>query len=758
VGGFSVLLSTVVFEADAQSWGVGVNLVVEPLFDMYGRLAVNDDGTFYPSDRFNIVYSTELSPETIFEEIKILYDASTFNMFSNSSDFGSAHGVCSFEVLSSAHAGLYSFDVELWGQRFSESENHPAILTKVAINIQVVEYDPHFTTALAYTIPSEDSTSSIGGGSSFDRPFVLILRYDGNGPSYNLAQRAVVDEYVWAGVAQKIPALDTMPQMLTPNLSVANFFNQTANIQFLAQGIDAKINPRQPILSVDGTSLHTNTLPKTFFWEPNTNHTYTWTPTLPITDQTSSIGSAEVMEWFDWQLSIVFPPVLNQEALLQVNQTLSQDDLLNYLIQQFNSPNGTLTATPLGSTITALYAHNKPIEKFAQEHGINKNQTLQCTTPLPLYFNTTERYAKIHYLLNPTVAKEITTQSFTDNLHYNLTLGSTRFGKPTYFQTNFTAPYEFYDKPFNATAYSWNPTHQTWNIDPTVNITASFKSALNFTQTDALLWALEEQTTDQTALEIAKTDLYPSNTQTFSGTGTIETNLKRTSPLYYNLSVEANKQQHHQQTISLQRTIQINFQTNQPYTLPLNLDPSSPLDVTILKDDTQTTLLMLNAPKELGGLTHTSIYLLTQPPPKSDLTAHPPDQLNLRLLKTLNLTTTHQPIQAPPDYTQNYPFYQYYTGSSSIFEEESTLGFCGQTQITLQKDQNLAAPTTQNTVWLYVEATNVWGTSFHQIISLQPYSSPKWETALNETAMYLVILIVIAIVLSLAVYAIRIKQ
>jgi hypothetical protein len=57
-----------------------------------------------------------------------------------------------------------------------------------------------------------------------------------------------------------------------------------------------------------------------------------------------------------------------------------------------------------------------------------------------------------------------------------------------------------------------------------------------------------------------------------------------------------------------------------------------------------------------------------------------------------------------------------------------------------------------------VEATNVWDTSFHQIIALQPHSSPKWETALNEAALYLIALLIVAIILSLSVYAIQINR
>ncbi|MCL2135374.1 MAG: hypothetical protein FWH37_07485 [Candidatus Bathyarchaeota archaeon] len=49
------------------------------------------------------------------------------------------------------------------------------------------------------------------------------------------------------------------------------------------------------------------------------------------------------------------------------------------------------------------------------------------------------------------------------------------------------------------------------------------------------------------------------------------------------------------------------------------------------------------------------------------------NQLDLRLLKTLNLTLIHEPVP-PLWYERSYKqFYQYYTGYGSIFEG---LGFC----------------------------------------------------------------------------------
>jgi hypothetical protein len=127
-------------------------------------------------------------------------------------------------------------------------------LSTATLPVEVVKYDPHFTLALAYTIPGSS------GGSSYDKPFAMITRYDGNGPTHNLNQRAIIDDYTWAGYAQKITGLDTMQQALTPNVTIANFLNQTSNTQFTVYGIDSKTN--QPVLNVDGTNLKDNELPK----------------------------------------------------------------------------------------------------------------------------------------------------------------------------------------------------------------------------------------------------------------------------------------------------------------------------------------------------------------------------------------------------------------------------------------------------------------------------------------------------------------
>ncbi|MCL2135098.1 MAG: hypothetical protein FWH37_06045 [Candidatus Bathyarchaeota archaeon] len=714
-----------------------IKLKIVPLLDEYGMPAINDDETFYPNDKFEVSYFIEQTNDINFEKIQVNFNSSILNLFSHS-DFYSLSGVCCFEILPTAAAGTYSIYFNMYGDRTVENETQSYTI-ETSVLITVVEYDPHFSVELAYTVPN------VGVGSSFDKPFALIIRYDGNGLDYNLNQRAVVADFFWEGYAQKLPELDTV--QVTPNVTVSNFFNKNANVQFLAPEITFQHS--QIILMLDDVGYSCSELPKSFFWETNTNHTYVWTQNLSLTDKPSNNNSV-VEEWYEWMFCSIFPPTLNELSLLQ-DPDLVQEDLQNQLVDQFNTPNGTLTITQLGNTVTAIYAHNKLLDIFAKNVDVNREQTVLCLTELPLYFNAETRYAKLEYILNSKVAKTITDQNFTTAINYNLSIGCNLFGQPNYFKTNFTVDYEFYDKQFNATAYMWNKTLQTWNIDNTVNIHTVFKSAFNFTETDVLQSNLSNQTTDSTALKMALEDLYDSEPQNFAGTGSFKTNLKRTSPLYYELLVTAEQSQ----KIILQQTIQLNFKDNQPYNLPLNFDSSSPLKINVLNDDSQNIMLQLDAPLELGGLTNTTIYVINNIPSKNFETLSK-TQLELYLLKTIKLTMPQEQTQTPLNYEQNYQqFYQYYQGGSKIFVDN--LGFQGQTQIAIAKNQNLKSLTQSDEALLYVEATNVWGTTFHTILPVQPYVKPNWDIPFTQTTVYILSIVIVAIVISFMVYLVRVK-
>jgi len=614
------------------------------------------------------------------------------------------------------------------------------------VQVEVVKYDPHFTLALSYTVPNSN------GSSSYDKPFAMIIRFDGNGPSYNLEERAVIEDYSWDSYASKMAEIENMGQTLTPNVTIANFFNHTSTAQFSAFGIDRETD--KPILIVDGENFGPDGLPKTFNWEDNSNHTFAWTQSLPVLEYVI-FGNLPMKvessyEWLEWQFSMTFPPSTNQIDLTQANQTLNQTDLQNQLMQQFNSPSGTATATPLGNTVTAFYADNKLLEKFALETGVSQEQALKCLIPLPIYFDNGSRYAKTEFVLDPTVAKRVVTQNFTAAIYYNVTFENSMFGAANNFQANFTCPYEFYTKQANVTAYKWDATLGNWSIDDTVRIQATFNTAFNFTETDVLRSDFENQTSDQEALKLAADDLYECAPQTFTGTGTVEGAMNRTSPLYYNLDITAGQ---NGDLVTLQKTVQINFRNNETYKVPVNFDSSSPLQVNVTEDDIQNSQLTLNAPMELGGLTNVSVYVVTSAPSGYALNEVPVNQTALKLLTTVNLTLPETQVVVPPEYQQNYQMYQYYEGYSSIYE--GALGFSGQTQISISKDQRITALPGYNATLLYVEAQNVWGIKIHAVVAVQPYSIPHWEVLLNELGFYLFLLISVAIVVSLAVYIIK---
>ncbi|MCL2869159.1 MAG: hypothetical protein FWF27_06985 [Candidatus Bathyarchaeota archaeon] len=285
-------------QSDNNAGGGGVFLGVVPLLDKYGYVSVNEDGTFYPCDRFEITYSTDLTSEVDFEKIELHYDRSAFSVFSD--NFGvEGVGGGGFEVLSSASAGVYFFVVEVWGNRstaddVSGSESY--VMAEASLSVVVVEYDPHFTVVLTYTVPTGN------GSSSYEKPFALIVRYEGNGPDRNLRQWAVIDDYVWEGYAQKIPQIGQMQQSLAPNLTVASFLNQSSNTQFIAQGIDGEAKISQIVLSVDGQGFASKDFSVGFLWEANNNHSYVWTQNLPV----DGVSGGEVYgEWFEWQASIL---------------------------------------------------------------------------------------------------------------------------------------------------------------------------------------------------------------------------------------------------------------------------------------------------------------------------------------------------------------------------------------------------------------------------------------------------------------------
>jgi hypothetical protein len=236
---------------------------------------------------------------------------------------GSLHSYVWSELVSSSN----------FGQRYilSKVTVKEYYMATAVVQVEVVDYDPHFTLTLAYSVPNS------AGSSSYEKAFALILRYDGNGPTYNLNQRAIIEDYLWSGYAQKIPQLDSMQQSFT-NFSLADFFTQTSKTQFLAYGINNQTNNQ--ILTVDDKTYTCQDFPVSFDWPVNSNHTYNWTLQIPINENVLLFEAKSCSEWLEWQLTLAFPPSGAEIGNIYANQSLNQAYFESQLTVLFRSRYG----------------------------------------------------------------------------------------------------------------------------------------------------------------------------------------------------------------------------------------------------------------------------------------------------------------------------------------------------------------------------------------------------------------------------------
>ncbi|MDW7971307.1 MAG: hypothetical protein RMI53_05560 [Nitrososphaerota archaeon] len=188
----------------------------------------NEDGTYYPGDSFFINYTLSLpSGGTYYDEFgnpcNYYYSFNYVEVWSEYIIGGKAtsiNGAIPCHILKNTSSGLIPIYIKAHGnyhyqywinETYYEKINNETIEKwgwfcywtsssinwSKEINIEVVDYNPHFTKFL-YLIPAETTYRS---------RIVLLLRYDGNGPSYSLKQRAIMDCYnsevmgirVWRG-------------------------------------------------------------------------------------------------------------------------------------------------------------------------------------------------------------------------------------------------------------------------------------------------------------------------------------------------------------------------------------------------------------------------------------------------------------------------------------------------------------------------------------------------------------------------------
>jgi|GEM_PF-6210488 len=90
------------------------------------------------------------------------------------------------------------------------------------------------------------------GETAFQKPFAVIVRYDGNGPDGNLDQRAVIDGFDWMGYAFTNMTVENQ-RIPSPNPGETVFYAEGLRLDM--------IDPYEPVIMVDGVPYYVATSP-----------------------------------------------------------------------------------------------------------------------------------------------------------------------------------------------------------------------------------------------------------------------------------------------------------------------------------------------------------------------------------------------------------------------------------------------------------------------------------------------------------------
>ena len=520
---------------------VNVSAVKQPAFDLHGRLRGNPDGSYYPGDAFTIEY--EVSTRNIeFSLVEFVYEKSVFD---GPETVKARTGTVLFEVKKSASAGRFEVRVKAVATYNSVSGRSVKVGAAAEVPVEVVEYDPHFTVLLTYQVMKGE------GATSFEKPFAIIVRYDGNGAEHNLQQRAVIEDYAWNGVALK--SLPTRELNVTSELGTVTFY---------ATGLGFSADPYTPILIVDGTPYIYYNLPVSFRWQAGSSHSYSWTESIPC--------SSDPHATFTFQ------------SCYGLNRT------------------GTITAPLLGQVVTATYALTKPLELFAQDEDPILNWTNKPEAPL--LFNNETRYAKVVMDVDDSVMGRVEASNYTQ-VELEATFYSTSFSaEPTkLFTANYTYLPEDFVQPFTVKAFKLEGGE--WVVDSSVYMEALFSPPANLTASDLYAAWFESQDMDEEAWRLTEEDLVEAEPQDFNGTGEIVGKLSKYSFLY-NLTVKA---EGYGRTVKTSRLVVIPFGRNETYMVYVNLAGGG-VNATVTRETGQYAVLKMFAPPEAGGIACITVY------------------------------------------------------------------------------------------------------------------------------------------------------
>ncbi|MEM2922743.1 MAG: hypothetical protein QXF26_10570 [Candidatus Bathyarchaeia archaeon] len=520
---------------------VNVTISKQQVFDHYGRLRGNSDGSYYPGDTFKIGY--EVSTRNIeFSLVEFVYERA---IFEGPETVRTRTGSAPFEVEKSAPTGSFPVKVKALATYNSVSGRSVKVEVKAEVPVEVVKYEPHFTILLTYLVIKGE------GATSFEKPYAVIVRYEGNGPEHSLQQRAVIEDYTWEAAALK--SLPTQELNVTSELGVVTFY---------ATGLGYIADPYTPILLVDGTPYTYYDLPASFHWPSESRHSYAWTESLPCLS--------------DPHATFTF------QSCYGMNRT------------------GTITTPLLGQTVAASYALTKPLERFAQKEDPILNWTDKPEAPL--LFNNETRYAKIVMDVDDAVMGRVEASNFTQ-VELEATFYSSSFSaEPTkLFTANYTYLPEDFVQPLMIKAFKIE--EGEWVVDNSVYVEAIFAPPTNLKVSDLYAAWFEAQGLDEEALKLVEQDLVEAEPQSFNGTGETVGKLYKYSFLY-NLTVKA---EGYGRTVKVSRLVVILLGRNETYTVYVNLLGGG-VNLTLTHDAGQYAVLKMFAPPEAGGIARITVY------------------------------------------------------------------------------------------------------------------------------------------------------
>ena len=559
---------------------VGVEAELNTLLDEYGRPQRNADGTFYPGDAFNVTFRAE-TRNIDFSKFKFAFNGDAFK---GPSSLSEVSGWNVWEIKKSASAGKYALTVTAEAVYTSASGRKVKVSSSESLTVEVAAYDPHFTVLASYLM------LNMPGETAFQKPFALIVRYDGNGPDGNLDQRAIIDGFNWMGYAFTNMTAESQA-IPSPNPGETVFY---------AEGLGPDmVDPYTPVIMVDGVQYYAADLPLRFRWPAGSNHTYEW--------------MEEVWCIVDPQARFVYC------ELFGMNRT------------------GTVTQSIFGGTVAGYYVLSKDLVYFAGgvEEPVEWLSTVEVATNIseitngagdlmlqisnitgridsdtvkllydrrlyPLVFDRNLRYAKLMVDVNDTVADRVQ-ESIYRELDVYATFTSEAFSPQPIdlFTANYSYVEQDYMQPFTAKAYRLED--EEWMIDDDVWMRIIFSPVQNVTA-DVYAAFYEQILTDEVALEMMRQDYAEIPDQIFTGRGEVNGEVLNYIFLY-NLTVSAANPE---RSVSLSFPILLFKTEREVYPIIVNLQGGG-VNATVSRDTGRYAALRFAAPPEAGGIVNVTV-------------------------------------------------------------------------------------------------------------------------------------------------------